>query len=246
MTDFSKGESKITYCIVIHAEDRPNAVLRGYITESEREDATRLLLDGWEPEEQEKALGILRDEFSLDFEGDPPIEWIDFLQTRLPEAPVPVPAAVGVREWEAWVHPDKEGCIHFPRKGDAPDEAWELAGWRKIRVREVGGGEVKTGQSAEMAMMAGLKDAFALALDQPAAPTVPDGVPALKEGFAYLGMGPLAHPMKSDGDLLIYVDGFGEWVEAFKGTRPDGHYAARIGSEVWELNTGNPLGEGER
>ena len=74
------------------------------------------------------------------YSADPSGKWVPYLA---PLAPVPVPAAVVVREWDIWLHPNQEDSAHIPRKGDAPDEAWELAGWRKIRVREVGGGEVK-------------------------------------------------------------------------------------------------------
>lgn len=73
------------YLLVIHCDDRPGVVVKTYPTKEARIEATKLEIYNSEMDDQDKdmwakQLADLEEDMRLDFEGDPPIEWLDAIQ----------------------------------------------------------------------------------------------------------------------------------------------------------------------
>lgn len=118
------------------------------------------------------------------------------------------PPASAAREWDVWVHPS-DGSGVIPKKGDAPEDAWTLAGWTKIHVREV----------------------------HPVTPEVPEGVPVPPDGFDYLGAKRLlGEPV--EGDFVVWMPGWRQGWQGILNYEPARHLhkAIRRGTELHRRN----------
>lgn len=79
-------ESSIKYLLVIHCDDNQgHVVIRSYSTEEDRAEGTKLELYAHEMDDRDKdmwakQLSHLREDLRLEFEGDPPIQWLNAIQ----------------------------------------------------------------------------------------------------------------------------------------------------------------------
>lgn len=73
----TEEKDRIRYVLIEQCDHSQLYSMRSFATEETREQATRLLLDGWEEEDILKVLGQLAEEGITEFEGDPPLRWMD-------------------------------------------------------------------------------------------------------------------------------------------------------------------------
>lgn len=126
----------------------------------------------------------------------------------------PPSAEAGPREWDLGFHISTEEIAEW--HGLYHPSA-ENNGWTKIRVVE-------------------LRPGWKLVREVEDVEEVPEGVPPVPEGFAYVGKGPLlgAEELVREEDLICCQNG--SWQSWPCNGHSVMHYAARIGSEAWKRN----------
>ena len=93
-----------------------------------------------------------------------------------------------------------------------------------------------------------LRDAFrkmgcevvSAATPEPTSKPLPPGIPQPPGGFEYVGNGPIVKPEGQSNDIAFFdtSDTISRWYVGGLGLYPNFHYAARIGSEIHRLNSG--------